>query len=120
MASHAPQLFLLAYDIANPKRLVKVHRQVRQRGLALQYSVFLILNTPAGLEDLLRDLDRIIDQREDDIRVYPLPGRLDAEHYGRQFLPEGVRLIGDEDRDRLGALVGQARPGGALGSAAQP
>jgi len=108
MAIRAPQLFLLAYDIANPKRLVRVHRQVRKRGLALQYSVFLLLDTPSGLDGLLGQLDRIIDGREDDIRVYPLPARLDAEHYGRQFLPEGVRLLGDEDKDRLGALVGRA------------
>ena len=53
MAIHAPQLYLLAYDIANPKRLVKVHRQVSRRGLALQYSVFLLLDTPAGLDGLL-------------------------------------------------------------------
>jgi CRISPR-associated protein Cas2 len=105
MAIHAPQLFLLAYDIANPKRLVKVHRQVSKRGLALQYSVFLLLDTPAGLDRLLGQLDRIIDGREDDIRVYPLPANLDAEHFGRQFLPEGVRLLGDEERDRLGALT---------------
>ena len=64
MAIHAPQLFLLAYDIANPKRLVKVHRQVSKRGLALQYSVFLLLDTPAGLDGLLGQLDRIFDGRE--------------------------------------------------------
>ena len=116
MAIHAPQLYLLAYDIANPKRLVKVHRQVSKRGLALQYSVFLLLDTPAGLDGLLGQLDRIIDGREDDIRVYPLPASLDAEHFGRQFLPEGVRLLGDEDRDRLGALVGRSSPGDAAGA----
>ena len=53
MAIYAPQLYLLAYDIANPKRLVKVHRQVSKRGLALQYSVFLLLDTPAALDGLL-------------------------------------------------------------------
>ena len=116
MAIHAPQLYLLAYDIANPKRLVKVHRRVSKRGLALQYSVFLLLDTPAGLDGLLGQLDRIIDGREDDIRVYPLPASLDAEHFGRQFLPEGVRLLGDEDRDRLGALVGRSSPGDAAGA----
>lgn len=87
--------------------MIKVHRKVSKRGLPLQYSVFLLLDTPAGLDGLLGQLDRLIDGREDDIRVYPLPASLDAEHYGRQFLPEGVRLFGDEDRDRLGALTGQ-------------
>ena len=96
--------------------MTRVHRKVSKRGLALQYSVFLLLDTPAGLDGLLGQLDRIIDGREDDIRVYPLPASLDAEHFGRQFLPEGVRLLGDEDRDRLGALVGRSSPGDAAGA----
>jgi len=111
MAIHAPQLFLLAYDIANPRRLARVHRRVKARGVPLQYSVFLVLDTPSGLDRLLREIDGLINAREDDIRVYPLPARLDAERYGRQFLPEGVRLLGDEALDRrISDLVGAKSP----------
>lgn len=95
MAVNAVKLFLLAYDIANPERLVKVHRTVKRFGIPLQYSVFLVPATPGALDDLLSELQYIIDKRADDIRVYTLPSRLDVEHYGRQRLPEGVTIIGE-------------------------
>lgn len=106
MAMHAPQLFLLSYDIADPRRLARVHRTVKRQGLPLQYSVFLIADTPAVLDGLLAELDDIIDPRADDIRVYPLPTRLDADSYGRQFLPLGVLLLGGDRLDQqLAALI---------------
>jgi CRISPR-associated protein Cas2 len=86
--------------------LGRVHRRVRRQGIPLQYSVFLIHATPAHLDDLLAALDALIDPRVDDIRVYPLPANLDAESYGRQFLPLGVRLLGDDTLDhQLAALA---------------
>ena len=33
---------LLCYDIRDPKRLQKVHREVKKVGMPLQYSVFYI------------------------------------------------------------------------------
>ncbi len=110
MAIHAPKLFLLAYDIANPRRLARVHRTVKRQGLPLQYSVFLIADTPAVLDGLLAELDDIIDPRADDIRVYSLPSRLDADSFGRQFLPLGVMLLGDDTLDhQLAALLAKGR-----------
>jgi len=99
MPTHRPQLFLLAYDIADPKRLTEVHRTVRRWGVPLQYSVFLVPTSPAGIDELLGELADIIDTRADDIRVYPLPSRLDVVTLGRQLLPEGVALVGAAPMD---------------------
>jgi CRISPR-associated protein Cas2 len=108
MASNRPRLFLLAYDIADPERLRDVHRTVRRWGLPLQYSVFLIPTSSTELSDLLQELAALIHKRRDDIRVYPLPDRLDIAHYGRQMLPDGVKLVGDKPiADAVAALVGQ-------------
>jgi CRISPR-associated protein Cas2 len=90
------QLHLLAYDIADPDRLVRVHRTVRRYGAPLQYSVFLIPGTSTAVDALLSELQHLIDEQEDDIRVYPLPARLDLVHYGRQWMPDGVQLIGED------------------------
>ena len=101
MAKNRAQLHVLAYDIAiDAKRLTQVHRLVRQWGLPLQYSVFLIPGTPAQIDALLAELDGIIDPRLDDIRVYPLPTVVDIVQLGRgsgaagldPFSPEGSAL----------------------------
>ncbi|MCU0836338.1 MAG: CRISPR-associated endonuclease Cas2 [Chromatiaceae bacterium] len=107
MPTNRAQLFLLAYDIADPKRLTEVHRTVRRWGVPLQYSVFLVPTSPAGIDGLLSELAGIIDARADDIRVYPLPSRLDVLTFGRQLLPEGVSLVGAAPTDHaLASLVG--------------
>jgi CRISPR-associated protein Cas2 len=90
MPANQVRLFLLAYDIADPRRLVRVHRTVRNHGIPLQYSVFLVPGTAADIDGLLAELDGIIEPAEDDIRVYPLPKVLDVVHYGRKWLPEGI------------------------------
>lgn len=95
MPANQRRPYLLAYDIADPKRLVRVHRTVRGSGMALQYSVFLVVGTTRDLDQLLAALDDIIKPSRDDIRVYPLPMQFDAEQYGRQWLPGGVDLPTD-------------------------
>ncbi len=94
MPSGIRKFYLLAYDIADPKRLVRVHRRVRQWGVPLQYSVFVVYTSSVGLGVLLVQLEAIIDRKRDDIRIYPLPRRLEMTHYGRQVLPEGVEIVG--------------------------
>jgi CRISPR-associated protein Cas2 len=92
MAIHATRNHLVCYDIADPERLVKVHRSVKRWGIPLQYSVFLVPAAPSAIRDLVTELARLIDHREDDIRIYPLPIRLDMSLLGRQGLPEGIAL----------------------------
>ena len=65
--------YLVCYDISNPRRLAKVFKLIKNRGIHLQYSVFHCTLTWPGLLDLKERLSWIIDEREDDVRVYPLP-----------------------------------------------
>lgn len=109
MAVHQPRLFLLAYDISDPDRLARVHRTVRRWGIPLQYSVFLLPISAADVDAVLGELAGIIDEKEDDVRVYPLPARLQWTHYGRQPFPEGVDLIGD---DLTGSVLDPLASGG--------
>lgn len=95
MPANQRRPYLLAYDIADPKRLTRVHRTVRSSGMALQYSVFLVVGTTRDLDRLLADLDAIIQPARDDIRVYPLPMQFDADQYGRQWLPGGLDIPTD-------------------------
>ena len=111
MAIHRTQLFLLAYDIADPKRLQRVHRAVSVAGIPIQYSVFLVPATPIAIDALLVTLDAIIEPTRDDIRVYPLPARLEVSRYGRQHLPIGLDLIpGDHLREAFLSIAGAPEP----------
>jgi CRISPR-associated protein Cas2 len=38
-------------------------------------------------------LETIIDSRADDVRIYPLPTRLEAHLLGRQLFPDDVLLL---------------------------
>lgn len=78
MAKKNKRWYLLCYDICKPSRLKKVHRIVKKKGIALQYSVFAVAVTHNELRRLMQALDKVIDSTSDDIRFYPIshPSRL--------------------------------------------
>ena len=65
--------YLVCYDIADERRLTRVYALMKQQGIHVQYSVFHCRLTWPELVELKRRLQDIIDEREDDVRVYPLP-----------------------------------------------
>ena len=86
--------YLVCYDISDPRRLSKVLKVMKGSGKHLQYSVFHCVMTWEQLSDLKMKLNAVIDEEEDDVRIYPLPagGRVIAMGCGDR-LPEGVDLI---------------------------
>jgi CRISPR-associated protein Cas2 len=93
MADNALTQYLISYDIADPKRLSRVHRRLKKSGLPLQYSVFTALLRKRQLLELLDALERLIDSCEDDLRCYPLPERIVVDLVGCQLFPEDVMLF---------------------------
>ncbi len=65
--------YLVCYDIADDRRLQRVLRFMKGKGLHLQYSVFYCILPYNELIDLKRSLSNLINHREDDVRIYPLP-----------------------------------------------
>lgn len=95
MADSEKGLYLIAYDIADPKRLVRVHRVLKKRGLPVQYSVFTVMMKRKAVLGLLETLDGLIHPARDDIRCYRLPVNGEIKALGRQFFPEDVMLFTD-------------------------
>lgn len=95
------QLHLICYDIADPRRLARIYRLLTAIAVPLQYSVFLANMRPADIPSLVAELEEIIDTSEDDIRIYPLPGRPRFERIGNVRLPEGIRLM-ENGQDLIG------------------
>ena len=63
--------WLIAYDIKNPRRLRKIHRLLKNWGIPLQKSLFMVKGTQNIIE-LREQLKIAMDQNEDDIRLYPI------------------------------------------------
>jgi len=101
MADSEIQQFLLCYDIADEKRLLKVHRCLKQQGLPIQYSVFTVELKRPALQRLLAQLNALINLAEDDVRCYTLPKRPVWQVIGRQLHPEGVFLLSESGGNRL-------------------
>jgi CRISPR-associated protein Cas2 len=93
MADSDNGLYLIAYDIANPRRLSRVHRTLKKHGLPVQYSVFTVVMKRKALIRLLGSLNALIKTVEDDIRCYRLPGHTDIKTLGRQYFPEDIMLF---------------------------
>lgn len=92
MSFSQKRVWLVAYDVSDPGRLARVHRFLRRRIAAVQYSVFAGPLNAAGVRSIVRGLCGLIDLQEDDLRLYPLPERCEAAALGRCSLPVGVWL----------------------------
>ena len=87
-------LYLLAYDIADDARLRRVAAIAEKYGVRVQYSVFVVKAGSAERDALLRELERAIHPRQDDIRLYPLPAEPSWELHGAGMWPEGIWVSG--------------------------
>ncbi len=59
-----------------------------------QYSVFSMLASRKQVTEALLEVAELIDEREDDLRAYPLLTPAPAFSYGQDALPDGI-LLGD-------------------------
>jgi len=88
--------YLVCYDIADPKRLSKVIKFMKGNGIHLQYSVFLCNLTWQQLLMLKEKMSWLIDEEEDDVRIYPLPSENKVVVMGRgDRIPDGVSIFSE-------------------------
>jgi CRISPR-associated protein Cas2 len=64
--------YLVTYDIANHKRLAKVHRVLKKEGIPAQKSVFFVFATEKQVNDILDRVAKEMRLSEDDLRAYPV------------------------------------------------
>lgn len=84
--------FLICYDIANAKRLGRVHRAAAKYATLVQYSVYYFEGSPSGLKEVLAVLQAELDDSEDDVRAYAVAPLKEGTQMGRSWLPEGVLM----------------------------
>ncbi len=63
--------FLICYDISSPKRLQKIAKLLESFTIRIQYSLYYCMDASAEeMKELVKKLNELIDQEEDDIRIY--------------------------------------------------
>lgn len=92
MSLHQTAQWLVAYDIANPRRLARVFKHLKKEGVPMQYSVFAVDASNAKMGALMAHLGTLIDLREDDVRAYRLPDNGWRATLGNTMLPETLWL----------------------------
>lgn len=86
--------YLICYDIADDRRLGRTFRFLKQNGIHIQYSVFYCKLTWEELKKVKMVLKGIIDEKFDDIRIYPLPADSKTIVMGcGDRVPEGVNIF---------------------------
>ncbi|HNZ59765.1 MAG TPA: CRISPR-associated endonuclease Cas2 [Syntrophorhabdaceae bacterium] len=85
--------YLVCYDIRDEKRLIRVFKTMKKRGLHIQYSVFYCRLEWYELLELKAKLKDIIDESMDDLRIYPLPANGKVSVMGKgDRIPDGVMV----------------------------
>ncbi len=86
--------YLVCYDISEPRRLARVYKFIKGKGLHIQYSVFHCSLTWPNLIELKDKLRYLIDEKKDDVRIYPLPTEKKVIVMGcGDRIPDGVEIF---------------------------
>lgn len=95
MSSHACRAWLIAYDIADPRRLNRLHRFLARHAAPVQYSVYYYEGSRAAMEKLMKAIEALINPAKDDVRTYQLPDILQIDALGRGAMPVETMLLSD-------------------------
>ena len=82
--------WLIAYDIASPRRWRRVNARIADRGFRLQYSLYWAPVSARAIDALMSELATVIDPGEDDVRAYPFPADAWCRLWGPPPWGDGV------------------------------
>lgn len=85
--------YLVCYDIADPKRLAKVHRRAVSHAAFVQYSIYYLKGSQDDLENMLTDIREVINESLDDVRAYSVTPLSEAIQKGVAWLPEDFLML---------------------------
>lgn len=92
-------LCLIAYDIASAKRLQRCFRVLSGYAHPLQNSVFFFNDERDIFQQCWKEIEEIIDAKEDDVRAYELPAQARYYSLGEGSLPDGVLWSGAREKN---------------------
>lgn len=82
--------YVIAYDIAFPRRLRRVYNMLRANAYRLQNSTFLFQGSSKELQQLYRNLCKELNAKEDDLRIFPLAKQWNIQFWGQCPLDDSI------------------------------
>jgi CRISPR-associated protein Cas2 len=83
---------IVAYDIADPRRLAKIARLMMDYGQRVQKSIFEVSVTPSVFQQMKANVEEIIEYEKDGVKYFPLcekcAGTLEIIGQGRFVDPD--------------------------------
>ncbi|TDQ44379.1 CRISPR-associated endonuclease Cas2 [Tepidicella xavieri] len=94
MAETGRRAWVAAYDVAEPRRLARVHRMMCRHAVPIEYSVFWLTGTPTARLRCLQEVLTALDNSRDDLRLYAIAARGFRVRLGVPVLPQGIEWSG--------------------------
>jgi len=85
---------LVIYDIANPKRLSKIAKVIKDYGVRVQKSIFEVDVNNTVFEEMKFRVEKIIEASEDGVKYFPLCGKCKNTV---EIIGQGVFIDPDEE-----------------------
>ncbi|KAI5911971.1 CRISPR-associated endonuclease Cas2 [Azoarcus sp. PA01] len=101
--------WLIAYDIADSKRLQRLHRFLVHEAVPVQYSVFYFEGSVVAMSQLMGAVEKRIDSGQDDVRAYQLPAHPQIDTIGRGSTLEEITLLSATTPQLKALLAPQAK-----------
>ena len=84
---------LIIYDIVNNKRRVKMAKKMSGYGFRVQKSAFEAMIKPSLYSKLVEELPKLIDEKEDSVRIYRIVGSGEVTMFGVKKQVENEDII---------------------------
>ena len=84
--------WLIAYDVADPRRLQRVHHFLLKQAIPVQFSLFAGVFSDQRLRATFLASAAFLNSSHDDLRAYPLPKLCDSTLFGPGAAPGGISL----------------------------
>jgi len=94
LASPQRTLYLVAYDIADPRCLARVHRYMLGWKVGGQKSCYECWLTPAEVQAVMTELSQLMAPEEDRVHLFQLDARMQPKRFGvARGAPEQAFII---------------------------
>ena len=101
--------YLTCYDVPEDRRRQRLHRRLRKQAMPLQKSEFLVEGDRHRVDSVLNMVGKLIHDREDDVRAYPIQHPSQLWLYGQTNIRGATIQPDQQDKPARRTAGGERR-----------